>query len=185
MLTKGEPWYIHTILYAIILVLAYVLIRVSIIEPQQIVEQEKYYKQESRLRMANIREAEKLWQAKYGRFTDNLDSLITFLKTDASVEKAKVGIDSITKKSTNPFSNLTVGSFVPDSLYTSPKTHSRYIVEVDSSQRADTTIDRRGKILRVDTIKSIGNRYYIECPDGYGSIGDLNNDALKNTASWE
>jgi hypothetical protein len=35
------------------------------------------------------------------------------------------------------------------------------------------------------TKKLIGTKYYIEDPDGYGSVGSLSNDALKNTASWE
>ena len=56
-----------------------------------ILEKEKYYKQESRLRMSNLRAAEKLWEAKYGRFTDNLNDLINFLKTDPSVKKAMEG----------------------------------------------------------------------------------------------
>jgi hypothetical protein len=46
-------------------------------------------------------------------------------------------------------------------------------------------VNRRGNIVRVDTITSIGNRYLLEDPDGYGKIGDLNSDALINTPSWE
>jgi hypothetical protein len=49
----------------------------------------------------------------------------------------------------------------------------------------DTVVNQRGRILRVDSTVTIGNLYYIEDPDGYGTIGSIDNDALKNTASWE
>ena len=49
----------------------------------------------------------------------------------------------------------------------------------------DTTINRRGVVTRVDTNITLGTRYYLEDPDGYGTVGDLYNDALKNTSSWE
>ena len=48
---KTEPWYIHAVLWIVILILAYVLIRVAIINPQRVVEREKAFKQEARLRM--------------------------------------------------------------------------------------------------------------------------------------
>jgi hypothetical protein len=182
---KGEPWYVHFIMYVIIAILVFVLIKVAYLDPNEVIEQEKYFKQESRLRMSNLRSAERLWQEKFGKFTDNMDSLITFIKTDARVKKAMEGIDTVTKKSTNPFVNLSSGLFDPDSLYFSPKSRTRFILQVDSSEIADTIIDRRGRILKVDLIKTIGQRYYIECPDGYGTIGDLRSDAMKNTASWE
>ncbi len=185
MSSKTEPWYIHLILYVVIAFLIFILVKVAYIDPSEIMEQEKYFKKESRLRMANLREAERLWQVKYGKFTDNLDSLIIFLKNDQSVKKAMTGIDSITKRPTNPFDNLLDGTFNPDSLVFSPKSRQRYIVQVDTTEDADTVIDRRGKILRVDKVVRIGQRYFIGCPDGYGSIGDVRNDALKNTASWE
>jgi hypothetical protein len=182
---KGEPWYVHFIMYVIIAILVFVLIKVAYLDPNEVIEQEKYFKQESRLRMSNLRSAERLWQEKFGKFTDNMDSLITFIKTDARVKKAMEGIDTVTKKSTNPFVNLSSGLFEPDSLYFSPKSRTRFILQVDTSEVADTIIDRRGRILKVDLIKTIGQRYYIECPDGYGTIGDLRSDAMKNTASWE
>jgi hypothetical protein len=182
---KGEPWYVHFIMYVIIAILVFVLIKVAYLDPNEVIEQEKYFKQESRLRMSNLRSAERLWQEKFGKFTDNMDSLITFIKTDARVKKAMEGIDTVTKKSTNPFVNLSSGLFDPDSLYFSPKSRTRFILQVDTSEVADTIIDRRGRILKVDLIKTIGQRYYIECPDGYGTIGDLRSDAMKNTASWE
>ncbi len=185
MTYKSEPWYVHLILYALIAVLTFVLIKVAYLDPNEVIEKEKYYKQESRLRMSNLRSAERLWEVKNKQFTDNLDALIEFLKNDPSVVAAINGVDSVTGRSTNPFVKLSDGNLVWDSLFTSPKSGRRYLVQVDSSIVADTVIDRRGRIIKVDTVKTIGQRYYIECPDGYGTIGDLRSDAMKNTASWE
>ena len=182
---KSEPWYIHAVLYVIILILAIVLIQVAIIEPQNVVEKERYYKAESRARLSDIRAAEKLWEEKHGSFTDNLDSLVHFVLTDPLVAERVAGVDSITGKSTNPFVDLSVGSFVTDSLFHSPKSLRPYILHVDTTTHLDTVINRRGKIVSVDTNTTIGTRYLVECPDGYGKIGDLYSDALKNTASWE
>jgi len=146
---------------------------------------EKYYKGESRLRMENIREAEMLWEKQRGHYTDNLDSLIYFIENDTNIAMLVAGIDSMTGKSSNPFSMLTNGEFTPDSLFVSPKSHMRFSLKIDSSVQVDTFINRFGKIIRVDTTKEYGTLYLIECPDGYGKIGDLRNKALKNTASWE
>ena len=66
MNSRTEPWYVHAALYAVIVILAYILIRVAIIEPKEVVESERYFKTESRLRMSNLRAAEKLWQEKNG-----------------------------------------------------------------------------------------------------------------------
>ncbi|MCK7528679.1 MAG: hypothetical protein MZV64_69545 [Ignavibacteriales bacterium] len=49
----------------------------------------------------------------------------------------------------------------------------------------DTVVNRQGKVLRVEKYTVIGKRYFIEDPDGYGTVGSLNDDALKNTSSWE
>ena len=185
MSSKPEPKYIHLILYVIIAVLVLLLIKVAYIDPNEVLEREKYFKNESRLRMSDLREAERLWQTKYKQFTDNLDSLITFLKTDPLIEKVMTGTDSITGKPTNPFLTLSNGELSWDSLYHSPKTLTRYILQVDTSSSSDTVINARGKILKINTTTTIGQRYFIKGPDGYGTIGDVYNDALKNTASWE
>ncbi len=185
MQQTGEPWYLHAGLYAVILILVYVLIRVAIIEPQEVIEKEKFFKQESRLRMSDLRVGEKLWQAQYNRYTDNLDSLIAYLKTSPSVEKAMNRIDSVTGKAANPFVELSSGGYAWDSLFRTPKSHQFYDLEIDTSTNYDTVINRYGKITRVDTTQKIGTRYQITDPDGYGKIGDLYNEALKNTASWE
>jgi hypothetical protein len=58
-------------------------------------------------------------------------------------------------------------------------------LQIDTSVVVDTVIDRRGKITRIDSSVTFGTRYYLEDPDGYGTIGSLDTDALKNTASWE
>lgn len=184
-MTKPEPWYIHAGLYAIIVILVIVLIKVAIIDPKEIVEQEKYSKKESRLRMTNLKEAEILYEKKYGRYTANLDSLIHFIKTDSTVDSLMTAIDTITKRPANPFVALSHGEFVPDSLIRTPKSNRRYIVEIDTSLQIDTVINQRGKILRVDSVLAIGTKYYIEDPDGYGTIGSLEDEALKNTVSWE
>ena len=185
MSTKSEPWYIHAGLYAVILVLIYVLIRVAIIEPQEIVENEKYFKAESRARMLNIREAEKLCFNKYNRFTDSMDSLVNFLKNDPSVKKAISGTDTVTGKSTNTFVSLKDGEFLWDSLFRSPKSGQPFLLAVDTSKTADTVIDRRGNVIKVDSTTVIGRRYVVSSPDGYGSVGDLYSDAMRYTASWE
>jgi hypothetical protein len=185
MSSRSEPWYVHAVLYVVIIALTYLLIRVAIIEPNEIVEQERYYKSESRLRMMNIREAEILWYEKHGNYTDNLDSLVYFIRNDSLVRAKVAGFDSITQRSTNPFKDLTSGEFSPDSLFITPKSFTSYLLQVDTTVSSDTVIDRRGRIVKVDTTITIGTRYLLECPDGYGTIGDLFSDALRNTASWE
>ncbi|OGU54528.1 MAG: hypothetical protein A2V66_02605 [Ignavibacteria bacterium RBG_13_36_8] len=184
-LTKAEPWYIHAILYFIILVLAYILIDVAIIEPNYVMKMEKFWKTESRARMINVKEAEILWQRKHGKFTDSMDSLITFIKTDPIVANVIVGVDTVTGRPTNPFIPLSGGEFIPDSLFTSPKSGSPYLLKVDTTESVDTVINRVGRIISIDQHTEIGRLWKIECPDGYGKVGDLFSEALKNTASWE
>ncbi|PID61402.1 MAG: hypothetical protein CR986_02900 [Ignavibacteriae bacterium] len=185
MTKKSEPWYIHAVLYVIIAVLIYVLIRVAIIDPTEHIEKEKYNISESHLRMDNIRQAQILWQQKNSRFTDRLDSLIDFVKTDSTVHQLMVGVDTLTNRSTNPFKKLSKDEFNADSLFYSPATHSKYVLQVDTTITIDTVVTPRGKIKGIDTTIVIGNLYYLECPDGYGSIGSLESQARKNAASWE
>lgn len=182
---KSEPWYIHAILYVIIIGLIYLLIQVAIIEPRETVKLQNYYKSETRLRMMNLRESQILFEQKHGYFTDDLDSLINFVKTDSVVNAKITGTDSITGRSSNPFENLTVGAFVPDSLFKSPRSGKYFLMEVDSSLIVDTVIDRRGRIKGIDSTFVRGTRYVIQSPDSKDKIGDKDNDALKNTASWE
>lgn len=185
MSNKGEPWYIHTALYVVIAILVYILIRVAIIDPTEYIQSENYYRTESHLRMDNIRQAQIQWEKQNESYSDNLEQLISFVKTDSNVKNLIEGIDSLTNRSTNPFKNLTSGSFEPDSIMFSPKSNSPFILAVDTTTTIDTVINRRGRIVRIDTNTVIGDLYYVESPDGYGTIGDLKNKALKNTASWE
>ena len=184
-MNNTDPWYLHAGLYAVIVILALILIKVAILDPKEIVEQEKHYRTESRLRMKNIKEAEILWQEKYGNFTNNLDSLIYFIKNDPMVDSVVNAIDSITKRPANPFIALTQGQFIADSLFKTPKSQQVYLVEIDTTTNVDTVVNRQGKLLRIDSTLVIGSLYYIEDPDGYGTVGSLDNPALKNTVSWE
>ncbi len=185
MLKAADPWYVHAILYVVIAILIILLIKVAIIDPKEVVEIEKYNRVESRLRMDNIKEAEILWELKFGNFTDDLDGLVQFIKQDPFVDSVVNAFDSLTMKPANPFNPLTHGEFIPDSLLRTPKSGLFYVLAIDTSVSYDTTINRRGKITKIDTNVVLGTRYYLEDPDGYGSIGSVDNDALKNTASWE
>ncbi len=185
MTKKREPWYVHAVLYVIIAILVYVLIRVAIVDPTDYMQKEAYYKSESRLRMNNIRQAEILWQKKKSTYTDNMDSLVNFVKTNEAVLALINGVDTLTMKSTNPFVSLKNGSFIPDSLMKSPKSNKPYILKVDTTHTIDTVVNLRGKIIRVDEKTVIGTIYFLECPDGYGTIGDLESQTRKNTSSWE
>lgn len=180
-----DPWYIHAGLYFIVAILTFLLIKVAVIDPSAEVEAEKYYKVETRLRMANLKEAQILFQKKNGAFTASLDKLIDFIKNDRFVDSVVNAFDSLTMKPANPFKNLSEGTFTPDSLFLSPKTYQRFVMNIDTSIISDTVVNPAGKLLRVDTKTVIGTKYYIEDPNGYGTIGSIDNDALKNTASWE
>ncbi|MGB5848752.1 MAG: hypothetical protein WBH40_09710 [Ignavibacteriaceae bacterium] len=182
---KSDPWYIHAGLYLVIAVLTVLLVKVAIIDPHEYVEAEKYNKTESRLRMANIKEAQILWEKKYNNYSGNLDALIDFIKSDPFVDSVVNAFDSLIMKPANPFKSLLSGEFVPESLKWTPKSHSVYVLQIDTAIVIDTVINRRGKITRIDTTISFGTRYYLEDLDGYGSVGSLETDALKNTASWE
>ncbi|MBT8380536.1 MAG: hypothetical protein KJN64_15065 [Ignavibacteria bacterium] len=182
---SGDPLYIHIILYVAIAILTVILIKVAIIDPKDVVAVEKYNKNESRLRMDNIKEAQIIYQRKHGNFTDNLDGLISFIKNDPFVDSIVNSFDSLTMRSANPFSPLSHGEFTPESLKFTPKSNAMYVLQIDTSVAIDTTVNRRGRVVKVDTTIEYGTRYYLEDPDGYGTIGDLDNEALKNTASWE
>jgi len=165
-------------------VLVIVLINIVWWEPMDVYETEAYSKKESRLRMDNLRQAEILFQKKFGRYTDNADTLINFIKTDKSVLEIRTKKDTLTGRVRDPFVKLTGGELFADSLKLSPKTFKPYLIQVDTSVINDT-VRAGNRILRIDKKETIGTRYYIECPDGYGTIGSLTEEAYKNTASWE
>jgi hypothetical protein len=183
--SNEDPWYLHAALYVVIVILVGILIKVAILDPQELIEYEKYIKKESRLRMSNLKHAQILYEKKFGRFTNNLDTLINFIKYDKFVDSIRKGIDPLTKRPSDPFVKLSHGEFSPESLFTTPRTSQRFIVMIDTTITRDTVVTPRGRVLRVDVKTLIGTRYYIEDPDGNGTIGSINNDALKNTASWE
>lgn len=185
MKKKSEPWYLHAGLWVVIIILTIILVQVSILEPTEVTRKENYVKNESRLRMSNLKYAEILFEEIHDRYSDNIDTLVYFIKNDTTVNALMIGVDSITNKSTNPFVNLTHGSFTPESLYTSPRSGKFFVVQIDTLLEIDTVINRRGKIVKIDSTTTIGTRYVIESPDSKDKIGDLNSDALKNTSSWE
>ena len=185
MKKKAEPWYLHAGLWVVIIILTVVLVQVAILEPTEITRQENYFKSESRLRMTNLKQAEILYENQYGKYSDNLDTLIHFIKNDTTVHALIVGVDTLTKKSTNPFVDLTNGVFSAESLYSSPRSGNFFKVQVDTLLEVDTVINRRGKIVKIDSTTTIGTRYIIESPDSKDKIGDIYSDALKNTSSWE
>ncbi len=181
----GDQWYIHAALYLVIAILSVILIKVAIIDPKDAVEQERFFRTESRLRMNNIKSAQILYQRKFGNYTDNLDNLIKFIKEDEFVDSVVNAFDSLTMKPANPFKLLSNGVFTPESLKLSPKTFQPYVLQIDTSTAIDTTINRRGNVIKIDTTFVLGTKYFLEDPDGYGTVGDLFNDAMKNTSSWE
>lgn len=191
---KNEPWYLHAGLWAIIAVLIVVLVQVAIIGPNRVIAINKYNKEESRLRMINLKHAQILYEQKYDTFTDNLDTLINFIRTDTTILNLREAIDTVRVyredgdtiliKSRDPFSDLVSGPFSYDSLYISPRSGQRFIMKVDSLLEIDTVINRRGKILKIDSIVTIGKRYLIKSPDSDDKIGDVDSDALLNTESW-
>lgn len=191
----AEPWYLHAGLWAIIVVLVVILIQVSIIGPNEIVRTREYNKNESRLRMKNLKQAQILYEQKYDKFTDNLDTLINFIKNDAGVHKLMSEFDTVKVysakgdstilKSRNPFVDLISGPLDFDSLYFSPKSGRPFIVKVDTLLEVDTVINRRGTIVKIDSITTIGKRYFIKNPDSDDKIGDVGSDALLNTESWD
>ncbi|MCK6606491.1 MAG: hypothetical protein L6Q59_16465 [Ignavibacteriaceae bacterium] len=182
MAQSRDPLYLHVGLYAIVVVLVVILIKIAVIDPKEIVQQEKYYQKESRLRMLLLRDAQQAYFSVKGKFTTSVDSLINFLKSPEG-EKLYMAIDSITNKPV--YKNLYANKGLIDSLRKTPKSLQPYIVLVDTSRSFDSTVTAAGRLLKVDTTITVGTKYRIEDPDGYGTVGDLSNDALKNSASWE
>jgi hypothetical protein len=184
MIKNQDPWYIHVALYLVVAILVVILIQVAIVEPREIVAMEKYNKTEARLRMKNLREAQLLFFKKNEKFTNSLDDLISFINTPF-VDSVRKSFDSASNRPMDPFLDLTSGVFSPESLYYTPKSHQKFIMEIDTTTSLDSVFTNRGRFVRIDTTIRIGTKFRIEDPDGYGTIGDLMNDALKNTASWE
>ena len=195
MSKKAEPWYLHAGLWAVIVILVVVLIQVSITGPTEVLRIKEYNKSESRLRMTNLKHAQILYEQKHDKFSDNLDTLINFIRTDSSVLNLMAAFDTVKiyrmdgdttiLKSRNPFSDLVSGPFSYDSLYTSPRSGKMFIVKIDTLLEVDTVINRRGRIVKIDSITTIGKRYLIKSPDSKDLIGDVDSDALLNTENWD
>jgi len=195
MSKKAEPWYLHAGLWAVIVVLIVILIQVSITGPTEVIRTKEYNKTESRLRMTNLKHAQILYEQKYDKFSDNLDTLISFIRSDSSVLELMAAFDTVKiykmdgdttiLKSKNPFRDFVSGPFDYDSLYISPRSGKMFIVKIDTLLEIDTVINRRGRIVKIDSITTLGKRYLIQSPDSDDKIGDVNSDALLNTESWE
>ena len=56
---------------------------------------------------------------------------------------------------------------------------------MDTTRSIDTIYTPSGRIKRIENNVQIGTLYLLNDPDGYGSIGGLDNVAKKNAASWE
>jgi hypothetical protein len=195
MSKKAEPWYLHAGLWAIIVVLVVILIQVSITGPTEILRIKEYNKTESRIRMTNLKHAQIFYEQKHDKFSDNLDTLVNFIRSDTNVLNLMAAYDTVKiyrmdgdttiLKSKNPFSDLVSGPFNYDSLYTSPRSGKMFIVRVDTLLEIDTVINRRGRIVKIDSITTIGKRYIIKSPDSGDKIGDVDSDALLNTENWD
>lgn len=166
-----------------IVILAVTLLKVVYLDPKEISEQEENFKTESRLRMYNLRSAQKAYFDKNERFCGNIDELIVFIKSLGLDSTLFLGKDSIdTEFAFRPLSN---GKFVVDSLKFSTKVYLPFPVALDSTRVIDSVFAVNGDFLRVDTTFTAGNRFKITDPSGYGSVGNLFFDALKYSVSWE
>lgn len=148
---------ISAVLIVIIIGLSYWLYR-SIHDPYEKVLQQKHMTQEVRTRMSNIRDVLIKYQNKHDHFPPNLDSLVTFLKTDSAMVAAAADTSLFDK---------TVGKYNPDSLIYLPiPPHQKF------------------KYARNDTIRP--QLYLLVDPaDSTNRIGSLTTTTQLNAASWE
>ncbi len=144
-----------SIIYKAIIVVLVGLLIYVIYEPYQIREQERQFRHESRLRMLNVREAQLQHINRFFRYNSSVDSLVQFIR------------DSLIAQNINleRFRPLSHGLFTPESLLYSPRTHRPYILMADDTSRI--------------------KKYFLQCPDGHGSIGSMDDDTRVNKASWE
>lgn len=180
ILYSGYRHYFNT---GVIVILTAILFKVVYLDPMRISEQEENFKTESRLRMHNLRSAQKIYFDKNERFSGNIDELIEFIRSLGIDSNLPAGKDSL--ESEYAFKLLTNGKFVIDSLKFSPKVYHPYSIALDSSRVIDSVFAEDGEFIRVDTSFTKGNRFKITDPSGYGSVGNLFFDAFKYSASWE
>lgn len=140
----------------IVIVLLIGVLVYTIWEPFEIIRTEERQRNESRLRMSTIRNAQMLHFSQHQSYIKELDSLVTWIKSDSLAIAAR---DSL-------FRPIATGVFEPESLKYSTRSHQEYKLEVDDTSSAT-------------------HRYYIECPDGFGFVGSLDDVSQLHRASWE
>jgi hypothetical protein len=151
----GQPKPRGSIVLKIVIVLLIGVLLYTIWEPFDIIRTQDQQRVESRLRMTNIRNAQMFYFGQHQTYQRDLDSLIYWITTDSLVIAKQ---DSL-------FRPLREGEFIAESLKYSPRSHEPYILEVDDT--------------------SATHRYYLECPDGFGSVGSLTDVSQLHRASWE
>ncbi len=144
-----------SIILKLVIVLLLALLVYTIWEPFNTVKQDEINQRESRARMSNIRNAQIFYFRQHQTYLRDLDTLIYWLRTDSLA----------VLKSDSLFRPLVKSAFSPELLKYSPRSQTEYKVLVDDS--------------------STTQRYLIECPDGYGSIGSLTDISLLHRATWE
>lgn len=144
-----------SVLLKIIIVILLAVLIYTLWEPFEVIRTEDRQRTESRLRMTNLRNAQMFYFRQYQTYQRDVDSLITWIQSDSLV----------VAKSDSLFRPLRLGEFVADSLRYSPRSHRRYVIEVDDS--------------------SATHRYYIECPDGFGYVSSIDDLSQLHRPSWE
>ena len=155
MALEERPQPKGSIVLKIVIVVLVAVLVWVIYDPYARMEQELAFRKESRLRMVNLRQAQLLYLDRNGRYSANLDSLILFIKRDTAIVAIT---DSI-------FKPLADGTFNAESLKYAPKSHRPFSLEVDDT--------------------SVVKKYLLQDPDGYGTIGSLDDNSKVNKASWE
>nr|BCX01245.1 MAG: hypothetical protein KatS3mg041_1291 [Bacteroidota bacterium] len=136
------------VLAVLIVVLGYLLYR-SITDPWREYERQQRMTELVRIRMDNIRTAEREFFRAFGRYTANWDSLIWFLKTDSLLQAR---LDSL-------FPRYVGTRFIPDSLPFSPRTGKRFILFVNDTAKVYFLKDPDGPDFIGDSVD--GTRVHV------------------------
>jgi hypothetical protein len=169
--------------YSLIVLLSILLVKIAYFDPKLESEVAEYYKSESRLRMHNLRCAQRAYFEKNKRFCGKIDELIAFVNSSEAgiIMDSTIGLDSALFS----FKLLSNGELTADSLKFSTKVHTPYPILLDTVRVLDSVFSKKGEYIRVDTSFTLGSRFKIIDPSGYGSVGNLYFDATKFSASWE